>query len=557
VAGNRPDDFQVWDTTAGALLATVRHEHGLNNAQISPGGDRILTFTAEPGKPGEARLWDAATGRPLTPPMRHELGIREAVFDPDGRRVLSASEDGTARIWDARTGRPLTEPLNHRRAVKRVAFGFDSRKLLWLIGKKGGIERAIFSPDGRFVLTVGGEAAQVWDAATGQPVGPALPHHGFGNVDDAMFSPDSRRVLTAAGTTAWLWDLSADQRPIEELVRLAQVIGGHRAVAGASIPPLDTDQFPQVWEDLHARFPEEFGRDTVDMLTWHRREAEEATKTPERHQLIAGAVYGFGKEANEYAALFHLERLIAAKPGSVELLLWRARILAESRQWHLATEDLAGAIKNGARGWEPWRDKGVAHAELGQWKDAVEIFERAAEVPDAPFEVHEDRVVLHLFLGDQARYRTACAQLWDRYGKTDQALAVIHLATLAQDAVKDLAPLVQTAEKAHAQNRCSMVTLGGILYSAGRFADAAAFLNRAGDYSPGYSEHVDLLLALAHHRLGRVEEARRWLQKADKGIERFAREALQPDRASVVSWSERVQLSILRREAEAILKPNP
>jgi WD40 repeat protein/serine/threonine protein kinase/tetratricopeptide (TPR) repeat protein len=558
VAGDRPDDFQVWDTTTGALLATVRHEHGVNNAHFSPNGDRILTFSAWPGKPGEARLWDAATGRPMTPPMRHELGIREVVFDSDGRRVLSASEDGTARIWDARTGQPLTEPLNHRRAVKRLAFGFDSRKLLWLIGKTGGIARAIFSADGRFVLTVGGEAAQVWDAATGQPVGPALPHHGFGNVDDAMFSPDSRSVLTAAGTTAWLWDLSADQRPIEELVRLAQVIGGHRAVAGASIPPLDSDQFQGVWEEMRARFPEEFGRDTVDMLTWHRREAEEATKTPERHQLIDGAVYGFGKEANEYAALFHLDRLIAAKPGSVELFLWRAHILAESRQWDRAAADLAGAIKNGAKGWEPWRDKGVAHAELGQWKDALQSFERGAAAPDAPFEVHEDRVVLHLFLGDQARYRTACAELWDRYGKTDQALAVVHIATLAQDAVKDFVPLVQRAEKAQTENRCSPVTLAGVLYRAGRLMEAVAVLQQAArDYSPGYSEHVELLLALAHHRLGHVEEARRWLQKTDKGIERFAREALRPDRASEVSWSERVQLSILRREVEAVLKPNP
>src|SRR5262245_16321914 len=57
--------------------------------------------------------------------------------------------------------------------------------------------------------------------------------------------------------------------------------------------------------------------------------------------------------------------------------------------------------------------------------------------------------------------------------------------------------------------------------------EAVPMLQQAArDYSPGYSEHVELLLALAHHRLGHVEEARRWLQKTDKGIERFAREAL-------------------------------
>jgi hypothetical protein len=182
-------------------------------------------------------------------------------------------------------------------------------------------------------------------------------------------------------------------------------------------------------------------------------------------------------------------------------------------------------------------------------------FERAAAITGAPVDVHEDRVVLHLFLGDQGRYRSACAELWDRYGGTDQALAVVHLATLGPDAVKDLAPLLQRAEKAHAENRCSPQTLGGILYRAGRFPDAVAVLKQAAsEYSPGYSEHAYLLLALAHHRLGHSDEARRWMQEADKGIERFAQEALHPERASGASWRERVQLSILRREVEALLK---
>src|SRR5262249_55008866 len=82
---------------------------GMSGA-FSPDRQTILTG----GYDKTARLWDAASGRPLGPPMRHDGEVVDVAFSPDGQMILTGSNDHTARLWDAATGRPLGEPLAHQ-----------------------------------------------------------------------------------------------------------------------------------------------------------------------------------------------------------------------------------------------------------------------------------------------------------------------------------------------------------------------------------------------------------------------------------------------------------
>jgi hypothetical protein len=74
----------------------MRHEGEVNVAAFGPDGMRIITASRD----RTARVWDAATGEPLTEPMRHDNRVNAAAFSPDGSRVVTGSADGTARVWD-------------------------------------------------------------------------------------------------------------------------------------------------------------------------------------------------------------------------------------------------------------------------------------------------------------------------------------------------------------------------------------------------------------------------------------------------------------------------
>ncbi|TXH36711.1 MAG: hypothetical protein E6Q92_11020 [Burkholderiaceae bacterium] len=112
----------------------------------------------------------------------HEGPVRWAVFSPDGRRVVTASGDGTAQLWDAVSGAALGTPMKHDDWVTSAAF----------------------SPDGRRVVTASDDrTARLWDATSGAALGTPMQHDG--PVHSAAFGRDGVRVLTVS-TAAHQWD---------------------------------------------------------------------------------------------------------------------------------------------------------------------------------------------------------------------------------------------------------------------------------------------------------------------------------------------------------------
>jgi WD40 repeat protein len=226
----------IWDVASGQALFVLGQSLGgvssTCRAAFSPDGRRVVTNIGS-----SAQVWAADSGMRVGVPMQHKVTVVGTQFAPDGRRVLTASADGTARVWDAITGHPRTPPMRH----------------------EGRVENAGFSPDGRRIITASMDGtARVWDASTGEPVTPSLWHGD--NLWHAAFSPDGRRAITTGGPTALLWELPFDDRPVADLILLAQVLTGLELRPRGQFMPLEISRFRADWATLSSKYPRDFAK---------------------------------------------------------------------------------------------------------------------------------------------------------------------------------------------------------------------------------------------------------------------------------------------------------
>jgi len=221
---------QVTDVASNQLVSKVQRKGRVNSARFSPDGRRTVTGSQD----GTARVWDAATGTPITPPLNHGMSVINACFTLDGQRVITASQDRTARVWDATTGQPLTPPINHPDELQRRSPDLH--------------------PDGRRAVTAAGNIARIWDIDTGKPVVDPLTH--FGAVRSAMFSRDGKYVVTTSKDgTARIWDTATGMPVSESLLHNDAVFHAEFGADGRWMASGGDDGQVRLWEVPFAPHP--------------------------------------------------------------------------------------------------------------------------------------------------------------------------------------------------------------------------------------------------------------------------------------------------------------
>ncbi len=237
VARTETGEWQSWELGLGGIQRVVPLQH-------APKRDAHLAFSATGDlvslafiRPNEVEVWNLRTGVPVGPPFVYTANLVPMTpqFSPDGRRLAVGANDGAALIFELAAPRPVlrldTPPLA---ATMRVFFSADGSRvvtsnangatLLWNaatgepmgpgVHLTGSVWQSLFSPDGKWLATWNSQTVRVTDGRTGAPVGKMIPAGG----KLVFFNPDSTRLATAEREGyAQVWDVPSGDAVTEPL----------------------------------------------------------------------------------------------------------------------------------------------------------------------------------------------------------------------------------------------------------------------------------------------------------------------------------------------------
>ena len=495
--------------------------HWVNNGKIafSPDGQSVLSW----GMGNDVRVWTADEGRPRYEPIRHGDKCHDLQFSPDGRSMVLASYDGSVRVRDVATGSVVVELPAHPDKMYSAAFSPDGRLLVtacrdqtvrvwdWRGGRlvcppfeqAREALTATFTPDGRWVLTTSIDGtARAWDWRTGKAVTPPLRIGG--ELLSIVATRDGRHAVVGGGhgmlAVLDLGGLAAAAGAPDLLCLSAELAVGQRLHEGGGTVNLSADEWIERW----------------------RRFRRQSTPDAAERPLVVGDRPGDGRRAID---------LSARSPVMVDAIRHGAQFDEAANLLSLGRVDEARAIG----------------------RELVILLRRVVEAsPDEPSEWH--RLALALALaGDIEESRRASAATLERFSR-DESRGIgdaARVCLIVPNAVDDLSAPRRLAEAAVARDPNPAwlhYVLGLARYREGQseraIEDLSKSLKLGADWSAVALNYP--VLAMAHHRLGHADEARKWLERAHVVV---PGETIMPN----AIWWDRLEFVLLRREAHALI----
>ena len=361
--------IRLWDTETRETIGEFLPSDGpVLRMEFRPDGRALLATHGH-----YTQLWDTTRGRSVGGPMVDETS---GGFRPDGRAFLTLGTDGTVKLRDAVTG-----------AVSSRLMATNSPAICATFRGDGGLLAAGFQ-DG---------SVRLCDPATSQPIGP--PRFMEHSLNKVVFTPDGRSVAgidTAGDIKTWPVPRPFPDEGLDDLMLRIEARTGLHMEADRTIARLDGT----AW------------RDRLERLAGLDPAAVQPNRDPAWHGPM---VREAEQDGNAFAAIWHLDRLIAAHPDDWFLYARRARAGSRSDRFDKAAADYEQAERLGSRGQVlDFQTHCVADCTTaGRWAEALWYLDRliAARPDDAM--LHEDRAAVYGKLGREADRQADMARVFE------------------------------------------------------------------------------------------------------------------------------------------------
>jgi WD40 repeat protein/tRNA A-37 threonylcarbamoyl transferase component Bud32/Flp pilus assembly protein TadD len=528
----------VWEADAGRELWNT--EGTYSRLALSPDGRRLAATGAG------VRVLEADTGRVV---WKADGYYSEVAFSPDGRRLAAAGAG--VRVWEADTGRELWK-----------ADGGGDRNLMWGLA---------FSADGRRLAAIASQGVWVWEADAGRELWKADGDYTVGVV---AFSLDGGRLAAAGRQGLRVWEAAAGRELWKTEGTYSRLTfspdGGRLAAAGAEgVRIWDADEGRELWKaegsnylGVHELAFSPDGRLAMSdsegirllagptdgpSLLKTRLRAIQSNRT-RWHEVLA---LQCESQNQWFAAGFHWERLVLIEPTLGQPHYRRGLVLARIGRTKEAEQEFKAALEL----QKTLTKQTIAdcHAMLGQWKEAAKLFNEVAANPSANRQVLAHNADLQLGIGDSDAYRLECRTLLERFGDTNDpaiADALVWTFVIGPNALNDFQPakaLAQLAVKSNSQIWNYRRSRGAVLYRAGSYAEAVVEIEAAIQLQvKGGGPLNYFFLAMAQHQLGKVDEARKSLEHAQKLINE--------DSEPPWHWTGKLERQLLNKEATDLIR---
>jgi serine/threonine-protein kinase len=535
--------------TGAGLLATALVLIGL----ASGGGMWLVQQRAE--RRAEAARHDAELRNDVGTAVALAVSLRKAFRFHEARELL---EQARQRLGPSGPD-DLRRRVDQGRADLDLAEHLDAARFLGATPVEGKFDPAGAEPLYALAFAEAGLGPEGDDseAVAARVRGSALSAEIIAALDDwAGMTRDLRR-------RAWLLAMAraADPDPVRDRLRRPELWQDSARLIGLARELSVAELSPQLATAL-GRVVFTSGRDAVPLLT-----AAQA-HFPHDFWLNSELGHTLSLAYRPDEALGYFRAALALRPQSSVTYCDLGSALHDMGRLDEATEHYHQAIRldpdyTAAR-MKLATALGITPGTRRDWGNAAQVYAQAlTRGPIDHGHFWFEYAAVLLLSGDRPGYAKACAHMVERSGKAPylRAYLVARACTLAPDAVAEASLPGRLAEKElknSAREFWSLTEQGALAYRAGRCQEAVPFFLRSldADPKPGRAVLNWLWLALAHQRLGKTEEARRWLGKAQSWLDQYRDgiSARAEDKLGV-HFHNWLEAHVLRGEAEALIQP--